>query len=163
MLEWCRISYINRVRRDVNKKQNHILWHTSQQRVGWMRGVCNTTRSQQTANACAFNKHIKAEPSTLNQSHHQPNPKVLAQTIATHSAGSLGGQHRKKKHTRLARGCISNFGLDGHGDLHDTPCTQPCKYDSHPQGTRATGQHLPTCRRRLSMQRLVSKAFTTQL
>ena len=69
----------------------------------------------------------------------------------------------KKKHTRLARGCISTFGLDGHGDLHDTPCTQPCKHDSHPQGTRAIGQHLPTCRRRLSMQRLVSKDFTTQL
>ena len=42
------------------------------------------------------------------------------------------------------------------------PCTPPCKHDSHPQGTQATARHLPTCSRRPpSMQRLVSRAFTT--
>ena len=34
MLEWCRISYINRVREDTDETQNYILWHAPKKEWG---------------------------------------------------------------------------------------------------------------------------------
>ena len=82
------------------KNKIEILWHTSQQRVGWMRGVCNTTRSQQTANACALNEHIKAEPSTTNQSHHQPSPAKESRAEVQPSQAKPSMRASNTKHTR---------------------------------------------------------------
>ena len=47
MLEWCRISYINRVREDTDETQNYVLWHAPK-KVGRMLGVCSTNAKQQT-------------------------------------------------------------------------------------------------------------------
>ena len=34
MLEWCRISYINRVREDTDETQNYVLWHAPKKEWG---------------------------------------------------------------------------------------------------------------------------------
>ena len=107
-------------------------------------------------------QQIKATTSPAKASRAETQPRH-AKPAGKHASKQYKtkGQHRKTK-TWLAIGRISTFGLGGPCDLHVIPCTPPCKHDSHPQGTQATARHLPTCSRRPpSMQRLVSRAFTT--
>ena len=99
MLEWCRISYINRVREDIDETQK-LYFAACSQRVGWMLGVCATGPSQQTANTHALNKQIKAQPSTTNQSHHQPSPAKESRAEVQPSQAKPSMRARNTKHTR---------------------------------------------------------------
>ena len=100
MLEWCRISTINRVREDTDETQNLYVAARSQKRVGWMLAVCNTGPLQQTANTHALNKQIKAQPSTTNQSHHQPSPAKESRAEVQPSPAKPSMRARNTKHTR---------------------------------------------------------------
>ena len=50
MLEWCRISYINRVREDTDETQNYVLWHAPKKEWGgcWEHAARTPDGKQQT-------------------------------------------------------------------------------------------------------------------
>ena len=83
MLEWCRISYINRVREDTDETQNYVLWHAAKKEWGGCREhAARTPDGKQQTHICTQ----QADQSAAQHNKSKPSPAQPSQPKQTRSS-----------------------------------------------------------------------------